>query len=242
MHRARPSLRRAQACGPPDADLSAAGCGTLIADALDALGLEEVTLVGNDSGGAYCQIALSDRPGHVARLVLTSCETPYDQFPPEPFDGLPVAAEDPQTLGRLLSTLEDPDVRRLPAAFGLLVKHPLDTAISDAYALPCIRDSAVLRDTPKVLAGASTAAVHDAGATLIRSWPRPVLFVWSGEDPVFAVEHAHRYAEALTDARVIELDDCYSFTPEDQPAALAQAIGAFAGESALGLRGRVAAE
>jgi pimeloyl-ACP methyl ester carboxylesterase len=211
-----------------DADLSAAGCGALIANALDALGLEEITLVGNDSGGAYCQIALSDRPGRVARLVLTSCETPYDQFPPEPFDGLPGAAADPQTLGQLLGALEDPEVRKLPAAFGLLVKHPLDTAVSDAYALPCIRDSDVLRDTAKAMAGASTAAVHDAGATLISSWKRPVLFVWSREDPVFAVEHAHRYADALADAQVIELDDCYSFTPEDQPAALAEAIGAFA--------------
>lgn len=43
----------------PDADLNAAGCGALIAGALDALGLEDVTLVGNDSGGAYSQIALA---------------------------------------------------------------------------------------------------------------------------------------------------------------------------------------
>jgi pimeloyl-ACP methyl ester carboxylesterase len=216
-----------------DADLSAAGCGTLIADALDALELEDVTLVGNDSGGAYCQIALADRPAHVARLVLTSCETPYDQFPPEPFTGLPAAAKDPQTLGQLLAALEDPAVRKLPAAFGLLVKHPLDPAISDGYALPCIRDSEVLRDTAKAMAGASTATVHDAGARLISSWKRPVLFVWSREDPVFALEHARRYAQALADARVVEIDDCYSFTPEDQPAALAEAIAQFAAEPAI---------
>ena len=71
----------------PDADLSAEGCGALIAAALDALGLENVTLVGNDSGGAYSQIALAAGAEGVERLVLTSCETPYDQFPPEPFDG-----------------------------------------------------------------------------------------------------------------------------------------------------------
>src|ERR1700726_4721297 len=47
------------------------------------------------------------------------------------------------------------------------------------------------------MAGASTATVHDAGARLISSWKRPVLFVWSREDPVFALEHAHRYAQAL---------------------------------------------
>jgi pimeloyl-ACP methyl ester carboxylesterase len=211
----------------PSADLSAEGCGDLISDALDALGLEELTLVGNDSGGAYSQIAASRRPDRIARLVLTSCETPYDEFPPEPFDGLPKAAQDPETLGKLLSALEDPEVRKLPAAFGLLAKHPLDAEISDAYALPCIRDEGVLRDIAKAMAGASTDAVRRAGASLIESWNRPVLFVWSSEDPVFPLEHARRYAEGLSDARVVEVDDCFSFTPEDQPGAVAEAIGEF---------------
>ncbi len=212
-----------------DADLGAEGCGMLVADALDALGLNEVTLVANDSGGAYSQIALARRPERVARLVLTSCETPFDEFPPKPFDGLPAAARDPATLRHLFSALEDREVRRLPVAFGLLVKHPLEETISDAYALPCIRDPGVLLDTSKVIAGASTAAVHGAGRQLIESWSKPVLFVWSREDPVFPVEHAHRYAELLADARVVLVDDCYSFTAEDQPRALADAIAVFAG-------------
>jgi pimeloyl-ACP methyl ester carboxylesterase len=212
----------------PGADLGADGCGALLADALDALGMEDATLVGNDSGGAYSQIALSRRPELAGRLVLTSCETPYDEFPPPPFDGLPAAAHDPQALGQLLAALEDPEVRKLPAAFGLLTKHPLEPAISDSYALPCARDTGVLRDTAKAMAGASTAAVHRAGATLIESWRKPVLFVWSSEDPVFPVEHARRYAEALPAARLVEVDDCFSFTPEDQPGPLAAAIAGFA--------------
>lgn len=212
-----------------DADLSADGCGALIADALDALGLERVTVVGNDSGGAYSQIALSRRPERVARLVLTSCETPYDEFPPIPFDGLPAAARDPATLGRLLGALEDPEVRKLPAAFGLLVKHPLDPRASDTYALPCLRDPEVLRDTAKVMAGASTEAVRRAGAILVEAWKRPALLAWSREDPVFPIAHARRYAAALPSAELVELDDSYSFTPEDQPTALAAAIAAFAG-------------
>jgi pimeloyl-ACP methyl ester carboxylesterase len=210
-----------------DADLSAEGCGTLVADALDALRLDDVTLVANDSGGAYSQIALSRRPDRVARLVLTSCETPHDEFPPPPFDGLPDAARDPEVLRQLFSVLEDRELRLLPAAFGLLVKHPLDPAISDAYALPCLRDADVLRDTAKVVAGASTEAVRRAGATLIAAWKRPVLFVWSREDPVFPAEHAQRYADAFADARVTLLEDCYSFTAEDQPEALADAIAGF---------------
>ena len=64
----------------PDADLGPGGCGDLIAAALAALGLLDVTLVGNDSGGAYSQIAVASDPQRVARLVLNSCETPYSEF------------------------------------------------------------------------------------------------------------------------------------------------------------------
>jgi pimeloyl-ACP methyl ester carboxylesterase len=210
-----------------DADLSAAGCGALIAAILEALGLDDVTLVGNDSGGAYSQIALAGGAGAVARLVLTSCETPYDEFPPEPFDGLPAAARDTETLGQLLSALEDPEVRKLPVAFGLLVKHPLENAVSDSYALPCIRDPRVLADTARVMEGASTETVQRSGEALIEGWKGPTLLVWSREDPVFPIEHARRYAEALG-AELVEIDDSYSFTPEDQPQAVADAIDAFA--------------
>jgi pimeloyl-ACP methyl ester carboxylesterase len=211
-----------------DADLSAEGCGRLLANALEALDLRDVTLVGNDSGGAYSQIAVSQRPELAERLVLTSCETPYDEFPPHPFEGLPAAGRDPATLGQLLGALEDPAVRELPAAFGLLVKHPLERRASDSYALPCLRDGYVLRDTAKAMAGASTAAVRDAGEKLIAGWEKPALLVWSREDPVFPVEHARRYAAALPVAELVELDDGYSFLPEDQPQALAAAIASFA--------------
>jgi pimeloyl-ACP methyl ester carboxylesterase len=213
----------------PDAVLDAAGCAALLTEVLEGLEVEDAILVGNDSGGAYSQIALASNPEGVARLVLTSCETPYDRFPPEPFDGLPAAAADPEVLGQLLGALRDPEVRKLPAAFGLLVKHPLEPAISDSYALPCIRNPEVLRDTAKVMAGASTEAVHRAGAALIENWQKPVLFVWSREDPVFPIEHARRYADALPQAELVEVDDCFSFTPEDQPGAVAAAVASFAG-------------
>ncbi len=55
-----------------------------------------------------------------------------------------------------------------------------------------------------------------------------MLFAWPPEDRVFPIAHARRYAEALADARLVEIDDAYSFTPEDQPEALADAIAGFA--------------
>jgi hypothetical protein len=46
--------------------------------------------------------------------------------------------------------LEVAEVRRSPAAYGLLIKHPIEPQVSDSYALPCLRDRNVLRDTAKL--------------------------------------------------------------------------------------------
>jgi pimeloyl-ACP methyl ester carboxylesterase len=212
----------------PDSDLSPAGCGNLISAALVALGLHDVTLVGNDSGGAYSQIAVASDPRPVARLVLNSCETPYSEFPPAPFDGLPTAARDPAALGQLFEALRDPAIRTTPAAFGLLVKHPLEAIASDSYALPCVSDPAILHDVSRVMSSATSAPVQEAGRRLIAEFTRPVLFAWSPEDQVFAPDDARRYCGALSDGRMVLIEDAYSFTPEDQPDRLAEEIAQFA--------------
>jgi pimeloyl-ACP methyl ester carboxylesterase len=214
----------------PHADLSPAGCADLIVFTLAALDLTDVTLVGNDSGGAYSQIAVASDSRRVARLVLNSCETPYSEFPPAPFDGLPHLAQDVEALGQLLGALRDRAVRATPPAFGLLIKHPLDDLVSDSYALPCISDTAILRDTSKVMSTATSAPVQEAGRKLIVGFDKPVLLVWSPEDKVFAPADARRYADALADGRLVLIDDAYSFTPEDQPDRLSSAIAEFAAE------------
>ncbi len=215
---------------PPEADLTPHGCGELIAAALAVFDLQDVTLVGNDSGGAYSQIAAAAHPERVGRLILNSCETPYDEFPPPPFDGLPAAAREEENLRALLSVLRDPEARRSEAAYGLLIKHAIDAEVSDGYALPALEDEAILHDLAKVMSSASSAPVHTAGNRLIESFEGPVLLAWSPEDRVFPPANAARYAEALRDGRVEPIEDAYSFTPEDQPAALAAAIRAFAAQ------------
>ena len=93
----------------PDADLSPPGCGAIIMDVIAALGLDDVTLVGNDFGGAYSQIGVAARPERIARLVLASCETPDDVFPPPPFTGLRQAAASVEFLKGALQGLRSRD-------------------------------------------------------------------------------------------------------------------------------------
>lgn len=215
-----------------DAALDPVAVAGLIADVLDRLDLRGVTLVGNDSGGAYAQIALARharRTGpRVSRLVLTSCETPEDEWPPPPFTALSTVAQDPDQLGQLLHALRDPEIRMSTAAYGLLLSGPVEAPVFDSYALPASTDPAILYDVAKAMSGATTSVVRDVGSVLIGRSDLPVLLVWPDRDPVFPVAHARRYAEALVDARLEEVHGSWSFTPEEHPDALAAAIRTFA--------------
>src|SRR5262249_37104928 len=74
---------------PPGAALSPPGLARIVADFLEALDLRDVTLVGNDTGGAICQLVVTEHPERVKRLVLTPCDA-YEEFPPPTFKPLAV--------------------------------------------------------------------------------------------------------------------------------------------------------
>jgi pimeloyl-ACP methyl ester carboxylesterase len=65
----------------PDADLSLPGIAQLVAEFMDHLDLHDVSLIGNDTGGALVQLVMRDGAGRVGRVVLASCEA-FDNFPP----------------------------------------------------------------------------------------------------------------------------------------------------------------
>src|ERR671922_161104 len=50
----------------PDADQTPTGVAKLIADLIAALDLRDVTLVGNDTGGALCQLVAARHPERLA--------------------------------------------------------------------------------------------------------------------------------------------------------------------------------
>lgn len=165
-----------------DFDGSPEGIAGLIHGVLDALDVDQTILVGNDSGGAYSQVAAALRPDRIRALVLNACESPYDSFPPEAFRGLQEAARSPGTLADLLSALRDPAVRFSPAAFGGLIKYGIPDEVSDSYALPCLELPGVCADACRVMPAASQESVARAAERLVREFRRPVLFVWPSED------------------------------------------------------------
>ena len=210
------------------ADLSMYALTDLIADALEALGLEDVTLVGNDTGGALCQVTVTRRPERIARLVLTSCEY-RERMPPAIFSYLGPATRIPSVAPFLFAPMRLRALRRLPFTFGWLAKRPIDPNAEDSYVFPGITNSRVVRDTRKVLAGLDERYLNEADDKL-GGFDKPALVAWSREDKFFGPESAERLAKDLPNARLEWIEDARTFSPEDQPERLAELIAGFVRE------------
>ena len=107
------------------ADQSPRGIAGQINAFMEALELKDVTLVGNDTGGAICQFLLDTDASRVGRVVLTNCDA-FTNFPPAPFGQLFKAFRSPSAIQALLAPMRATAVRHSPAGFGLLVRKPLD--------------------------------------------------------------------------------------------------------------------
>ncbi|MGI8721056.1 MAG: alpha/beta fold hydrolase [Geodermatophilaceae bacterium] len=208
-----------------NADLSPPGLARLVADFLSALDLDAVTLVGNDTGGAICQLVATEHPERLARLVLTPCDA-FENFLPPMFRPLQLAARVPGLLTAIVQTLRSRRLRTLPIAFGWLAKRPVDQQVMDGWVRPCLSDRAVRRDTGKVLRGISPRFTL-AAAEKLAHFDRPTLIAWAPEDRFFPMNHAQRLAKSIPDARLDPILDSYTFVPQDQPARLAELIADF---------------
>ncbi|MFO0009970.1 MAG: alpha/beta fold hydrolase [Betaproteobacteria bacterium] len=210
-----------------DADLSPSGLVAVVIDALDRLGIERAILVGNDSGGALCQLMIAAHPHRLRALVLTSSDA-YDTWLPLMFKPLELMAFVPGLLRIVAQLLQWPPLRRSPLGFGWLSKRMTD-ADSAAFVTPLARAPWARRDVGKFLRGISPrltrrAAQHFAG------FAAPVLVLWSRDDRLLPLRLGQRLASDLPRARLELVTDAYTFSPVDAPEAVAQAIDRFVRE------------
>jgi pimeloyl-ACP methyl ester carboxylesterase len=209
----------------PDGDVSPPGLAELAADALDALGLEDVTLVGNDTGGAVCQILASRRPERLGRLVLTSCDS-YERFPPKQFAFLAPLARLHGLIPVLFAPLRWRPARRLPIALGWVTKRKVQPEAEDSYVYPLLMRKGVRADFGRVVAGIDPSQTLEA-AERLRSFDKPVLLAWSAEDKLFPRSDAERLAATFPDARLEWVEDARTFSAEDNPVRVAELIQEF---------------
>ena len=213
----------------PDADLSPLGLAALVAEFLEALGLDDVTLSGNDTGGAIAQLVAAHHPQRVSGLALTNCDM-LDVFPPAFFKPLIRAIQLPGVLPAIARSLGFAPLRNSPLGLGWLTKKGVPDEVSAVWARNG-RDADVQRDVKRFVAGASTQLTERA-ADLLAASGIPILLVWGQDDRFFTTDLARRYAQRVPQTRIEPVADSFAFVPADQPAAVAAHIARFAGAPA----------
>jgi pimeloyl-ACP methyl ester carboxylesterase len=204
------------------ADLSPSGLAALIDEFIARLGLDHVTLLGNDTGGALCQLVVANHPARIGRLILTNCDA-FEHFPPPklkaPIAGLarvPGALLSLGSLGRFAS------IRRTAMSMAALTVDPVPDALTESWVRP-LRTRDVRRDLVKVLRAISPEATL-AAAKQFPEFGSPVLVVWGTRDVYFATSDAERLVEAFADARLELIEGARTFVQLDAPARLAELI------------------
>ena len=193
----------------------------MVMELIGALELDSPTLVGNDTGGALCQMAVDRFPGVVSRMVLTNCDA-YDKFPPQPFTYLVWVPKVPGAIALLANSMRLHATRRLPIAYGWLSKT-MSREVEESFARPVIGNKAVRADIAGFLRRADKKDLADT-ATRYGQIDIPVLLAWAEGDRSFKVGLAERMERDMPNAKLVRIPDKYTFVPLDQPERLAALI------------------
>jgi pimeloyl-ACP methyl ester carboxylesterase len=210
-----------------DADLSPHGVAAMIAALLDALDLEDVTIVGNDSGGAMSQVLVTRHPERIGRLVLTNCDT-HENFPPGIFKVLPQLAKLPGGMVLLSAPFRVGAVAR--RAFKPFARTHIPDDLVASWMEPGLRDRAIRDDLKKVTIGLDKRYTLEA-AQKLKGSELPILFAWAPGDRYFPIRYAERLAGEVGNARIVQIPEAKTFVPLDQPQRLAEEIAQFASSS-----------
>jgi pimeloyl-ACP methyl ester carboxylesterase len=203
--------------------LSLPGVAEMINDALVALDLSDVTLVGSDTGGGICQLVVDAHPDRIGRLVLTNCDA-FDKCPPFPFDIAFGVLRGPVSIKLLCRQLRLRMLRHSPLGFGLLINKP-DPDLTSAWLQPCLKDSRICRDLAALLRRVASFDLTDV-ATRLPRFTKPVTLVWGQRDRCFTPGLGRRLAGLFGNAKLIEVPDAKTFVALDQPDAVIDAIAA----------------
>lgn len=201
----------------PTQDLSATANAQMLKEFVDALHVEQVDLVGNDSGGGIAQIFAATCPERIRSLTLTDCDA-HDNWPPEAFKPFLSMAAAGGLRGTLEAMLADPRVYRSPEALGPAYEHPelvSDDSI-DRYLRPFVKTEQRTRDLQRFLAAFDnrhTRAVEER----LKSLTAPTLIVWGTDDVYFDVKWSRWLADTIPGTRRrVELEGARIFFPEER--------------------------
>jgi pimeloyl-ACP methyl ester carboxylesterase len=216
-------------------DVSVTANARMIGEFLDALQIDRVDLIGNDSGGGIAQIFAALQPDRVRSLTLTDCDA-HDNWPPDafkPFLEMVAAGGLRRTLEAMLA---DKGVYRSAGALGPAYEHPervTDETI-ETYLRAFLRTEGRLRDFERFLLAFDcrhTLAVEGS----LRKLQAPTLIVWGTDDVYFDVRWSQWLADTIPGTkRRVELQGARIFFPEERPEELNRELRAHWGAARSG--------
>jgi pimeloyl-ACP methyl ester carboxylesterase len=201
----------------PDQDVSVTANARMLREFLDALAIDQVDLVGNDSGGGIAQIFAALNPERVRSLTLTNCDT-HDNWPPEAFKPFLAMAASGGLSGTLNAMLSDKQVYRSAGALGPAYEHPEQVSDDtiETYLRPLVRSERRTHDLKRFLAAfdnSHTVAIQDQ----LKSLQAPTLIVWGTDDVYFDLKWSHWLADNIPGTRRrVEFKDARIFFPEER--------------------------
>jgi pimeloyl-ACP methyl ester carboxylesterase len=181
----------------PTQDVSFTAQARMLGEFLDALGLDQVDLVANDSGGAIAQIFAASHPERLRTLTLTNCDV-HDNWPPPAIEGLLDAARKGVLIDAYAKYIDDPQARH--------------TRFSRAYADPGVLTNEVYRVYIDPLR-----ATRESRDNFHRYWHIFFAVKWAHwlKDAIPGA------------VRVVEVPGAKLFFPEDRPQALLEPLLSF---------------
>jgi pimeloyl-ACP methyl ester carboxylesterase len=202
---------------PARDDLSVGAMAEVIEDLCDGLGLGQVDLVANDTGGAVAQIFAARHPGRLRSFALTNCDT-EGNFPPPEFVPTVELARRGELAEALVAIANDPAAwRTSPIAAAYEDPAGIPDEVWRAYLTPIGATLDRARDFERVLAAFDPADLSAADPGL-RALSVPTLLVWGTGDAVFGVKWAYQLRDMIPGARdVIEIEGAKVFFPEERP-------------------------
>lgn len=199
-------------------DVSVTANAHMLAQFLDALKIDQVDLVGNDSGGGICQIFAALYPQKIRSITLTNCDA-HDNWPPEAFVGFVEMVRSGGLPNTLAAMIGDKNIYRSPQALGPAYEKPeavTDDTI-DAYLQPHVKTEQRTKDLTRFVSDFDNKHTTSIESKL-KAVKAPALIVWGDDDVYFDVKWSKWLEKTLPGTKKrVELKGARIFFPEERP-------------------------
>lgn len=206
-------------------EISPATQATMLAMLLDALDINSVDLVANNSGGAVAQLFLAKHPRRVRTLLLTNCDVDENSPPPQFLPFIEMAKKGTFVDEFIMPQLNDKQLARSARGMGgLAYTYPerLTDETIETYFRPVV-------ETPLKKAQMNQYAVSMEANPLVairadlQRWNSPARMVWGLKDSLFGVEWAEWLDCTLPGSTgVRRVEGANLFFPEEMPELIAE--------------------